>query len=216
MSRSEQILELLADAGANGLLVADIAGALDEDSNDRVHSLLAYLRKCGKVRCERGTEGRGCPGRWYLEGGTAPRAQDAPAAPAPAAAPDDDDDQDDWPRQKHTHVNGDQPLRRPANAMPCSLLAPGERASDALQPLSTTDADALGELPPIDRGVQLSAVQRKASRYEALAARMQPGDSVLLEDIAKAGALSVKIRKLGGKAAHRRQPDGRVRVWRMA
>jgi hypothetical protein len=213
MSRSEQILELLNDAGPTGLTVADIAGALDEDSNDRVHSLLAYLRKSGRVRSERGTEGRGCPGRWYLEGGTAPRAQDADPAP-PAAT--EEDEPDDWPRQKRTIVNGDQPLRRPANAMPCSLLAPGERASDALQPLSATDADALGELPPIDRGVQLSAVQRKASRYEALAARMQPGDSVLLEDIAKAGALSVKIRKLGGKAAHRRQPDGRVRVWRMA
>jgi hypothetical protein len=214
MSRSEQILELLADAGANGLLVADIAFALDEDSNDRVHSLLAYLRKCGKVRCERGTEGRGCPGRWYLEGGTAPRAQDAPAAPAPAAAPDDDDDQDDWPRQKHTHVNGEQPLRVPANAMPCSLLARGERASDALRPVAAAEDD-LADMPPIEPGVQLTAVQRKPSRYEAIAARMRPGDSVLLEDIAKAGALSVKLRKLGHKAAHRRQPDGRVRVWRV-
>jgi len=69
----------------------------------------------------------------------------------------------------------------------------------------------------IEKGVQIPDVQGvgRQSRWPAVVAKMQFGDSVTFPSAMRATGLSNAIRRAGFAAVTRTMPDKSVRVWKM-
>jgi hypothetical protein len=66
----------------------------------------------------------------------------------------------------------------------------------------------------IEKGIPIPAVKADSAMYAKIAKEMGDGDSVLC--VAKeATAMCAQIRNLGFKATQRKQPDGKIRVWKI-
>ena len=57
---------------------------------------------------------------------------------------------------------------------------------------------------------------KRYGRWNRVAVKMHPGDSVLVQTSGDAYGLCRAIRRDGGKCTQRRELDGRFRVWRTA
>lgn len=66
----------------------------------------------------------------------------------------------------------------------------------------------------IDKGIQIPE-SRKLSIWKPFVARMEHGDSVLMDSKKMADRLAAAIRKYGFKCRIRKQPGSKYRVWKI-
>lgn len=67
----------------------------------------------------------------------------------------------------------------------------------------------------IEKGVEIPAPFKRASENSKLAEEMQAGDSVVVGNASKAGALRYAILKTGARAVARKVSADQYRVWKL-